>query len=67
MAHYLFEMLLNFDKCEKGLIEEYFYRKADEPNLRFLRDNGYIHQKFQIRSLNEGENIAKKSQINPFW
>lgn len=67
MAFYLYKMLCDFKRCEEGKIEEYIYRKSQnfEHNLRYLRDNGFIEMTFQIASLMDGENIAKKVKLTP--
>jgi hypothetical protein len=66
MAFYLFEMLKDFSKCEKGDMTEYLFRKTPEfeSNLRWLRDHGYIHM-IKIRALRDRENIAKQVKLTP--
>lgn len=65
MAYYLYDMLRIFDECQRGVRKEFKFKRSDEHSLRFLRDNGYIEQTFQIRTLTEGENIADKLKLTP--
>lgn len=67
MAFFLFRLLDDFDKCEKGEIERYLHTKSAsaDANLRWLRDHGYLEMNFQVAALKDGQDIAKLVKLTP--
>lgn len=67
MAFFLYKMLDDFYRCEKGEIAEYIFKKTAhfEHNLRWLRDHGYLEMTFQVAALRDGQDIAKMVKLTP--
>jgi hypothetical protein len=67
MAFYLYDVLADFDKCEKGIMKEYLFKKKGnfDHHIRFLRDHGYLEMTFRVGDLIDGENIAQKVKLTP--
>jgi hypothetical protein len=67
MGFFLFRMLEDFDRCEKGELKEYIFRKEPgfEANIRWLRDHGYLEMTFRVGGLHDHQNIAPLVKLTP--
>jgi hypothetical protein len=63
MSWYIFKTLQQLYH-RGGTGEEYLYRANMEPNLRFLRDHGYLEQ-FILGGMPDGENLIGKVKLTP--